>query len=101
MWSSFEKERGKLPCAPLTPFEFSRSLLSLFLQHLSRRSAGTLALQAELTQVQEAATAVEAACITTVLVTETSAPEASVAWDSVAAHVWDTKDWATLVEKEA
>jgi hypothetical protein len=51
--------------------------------------------------VQEAATAVEAACITTVLVTETSAPEASVAWDSVAAHVWDTKDWATLVEKEA
>jgi hypothetical protein len=51
--------------------------------------------------VQEAATAAEAACITTVLVTETSAPEASVAWDSVAAHVWDLKDWTTLVEKEA
>jgi hypothetical protein len=51
--------------------------------------------------VQEAATAVEATCITTVLVVETSAQEASMAWDSAAARVWDAEDWATLVEKEA
>jgi hypothetical protein len=30
-WSSFENKRGKLACAPLTPFEFSHFLLSLFL----------------------------------------------------------------------
>jgi hypothetical protein len=62
-------------CAPLAPFEFSHSLLSLFLQHLSWGSVGTLALQAELTQVLEAANAVEAAHIAAVLVVENFAQE--------------------------
>jgi hypothetical protein len=58
---------------PLTPFEFSHSLLSLFLQHMSQGSAGTLALQVELTRAWEVATAAEAARVVVVLVTKTSA----------------------------
>jgi hypothetical protein len=60
------KKRGKSACAPLAPFKFSNSLMSLFLQHLSQGRAGMLALQVELSQAREAVASVEAACVTVV-----------------------------------
>jgi hypothetical protein len=49
-------------------------------------------LMAEVARVWEAATAMEAARVTVVLATETSALEAAVVWDSITLHVEDVKD---------
>jgi hypothetical protein len=45
-----KKEKGKLACAFLSPFEFPRIFLSLFLQCLFRGEADTLVLQVESTR---------------------------------------------------
>jgi hypothetical protein len=58
-------------------------------------------LQVEVTRVREAAAAMEAASVTVVLVVETSTQEAAAAWDSVALHVDDVEDRATLAGREA
>jgi hypothetical protein len=58
-------------------------------------------LLAEVARVWEAATAMEAARVTVVLATETSALEAAVVWDSITLHVEDVKDQTTLAEREA
>jgi hypothetical protein len=58
-------------------------------------------LQAEVTWAREAATAAEAAHITTILAVEASAYEAVVAWDSATILIKDVEDWTTLVEREA
>jgi hypothetical protein len=68
---------------------------------LSQGSADVLALLAEVTQEQEAATTMEAAHITVVLAVETSAQEAAAAWDNATLHAKDAKDQGTLAEREA
>jgi hypothetical protein len=92
---------GHDSCVPLATFEFSHSLLSLFSQHLSRGSVGTLALQVELTEAREVATVAEAAEVAVVHVAETSAQEAAAVKESAAIHGRDAKDRATLAEREA
>jgi hypothetical protein len=47
------------------------------------------------------AAAVEAARVAAMLAAETSALEATVAWDSITLHVKDAENQATLVEREA
>jgi hypothetical protein len=59
------------------------------------------ALLAEVTRVQEAAAAAEAARVTTMLVVETSAQEAAVARDNATLCVKDVEDQASQVEREA
>jgi hypothetical protein len=58
-------------------------------------------LQAVVTQVQEAATAVEATRAMTILVAETSAHEAVVTQDSAMILIKDVEDHAALAEREA
>jgi hypothetical protein len=58
-------------------------------------------LLAEVTRVSEAATAVKATRVMVVHAAKTVAKEAVVAWDSVALHIKDVKDPATLVERES
>jgi hypothetical protein len=54
---------------------------------------------AEVTQLQEATTNAEAACVMAMLTTETSTQEADVARDSAALRVKDAEDQATLAER--
>jgi hypothetical protein len=51
--------------------------------------------------MRQEATAAEAACVTTVLATETSAQETAMVQDSTALCVKDAKDWVALVERAA
>jgi hypothetical protein len=73
----------------------------LSLQLLSRRSADVPVLLVEVTRAREAAAAVEAARVTTVLAAETSAQEAAVVRVSAALHVKDAKDPTNVTEREA
>jgi hypothetical protein len=57
-------------------------------------------LPVEVTQAREAATTTEATRITTMLVAETSALEASAAWDNTTLRVKYAEFQATLVEQE-
>jgi hypothetical protein len=59
------------------------------------------ALQAEVTQAQKAALAVEANHIAVVLTIEISAQEAAAAQDSFTIRVKDAEGWATLAKREA
>jgi hypothetical protein len=59
------------------------------------------ALLAEVTQVQETAIAVEAACATTMLTAEISAREDVVVRDSATFRVKNAEDWAALAVREA
>jgi hypothetical protein len=63
-------------------FDFPHSILSLFLQDLSHGSSYMHALWAEVTRAWEADAVAEAACVTMVLVVETSTQEAATARDS-------------------
>jgi DNA topoisomerase IA len=85
---------------PLVSFEFPHSLLSLFVQHLSQGNTNTPTLQAEVTQAREVAAAVEAPHVMVKLAVETSAQEATAAWDSIMIRVKDAEDRATLAERE-
>jgi hypothetical protein len=58
-------------------------------------------LLAEVTQAWEVAAAAEATRIAVVIAVETSAQEATVAWDSTTLRVKDAKDEAALAEREA
>jgi hypothetical protein len=58
-------------------------------------------LQVEVTQAWEAATAVKAAHVATVLSTDTLPQEAAAAWDSAAILDKDVEDPAALVERKA
>jgi hypothetical protein len=58
------------------------------------------ALLAEVTQVQEATAAMEAARVAVVLATEASTREAAAVWDSTALRVEEVEGWATLAERE-
>jgi hypothetical protein len=58
------------------------------------------ALLAEVTQVQEAIAAMEAAHVAVVLATEASTREAAAVWDSAALRVEEVEGWATLAERE-
>jgi hypothetical protein len=58
-------------------------------------------LLAEVTRAREAAATVEASHVAAVLVTETSAWEATMAWESIIAHVKDVEDRATLAKRVA
>jgi hypothetical protein len=59
------------------------------------------ALQAEVTRAREAATDVEATRVMATLAAETSAREATAAWDGIALRIKDVEDWATLAKREA
>jgi hypothetical protein len=54
----------------------------------------------EVTRVREAAAAVEATCVVAMFAVETFAWDAAVAQETIALHVKDAEDWATLVEFE-
>jgi hypothetical protein len=58
------------------------------------------ALLAEVTLVQEATAAMEAARVAVVLATEASAREAAAVWDSAALRVEEVEGRATLAERE-
>jgi hypothetical protein len=58
-------------------------------------------LLAEVTRAREAAATVEASHVAAVLVTETSAWEVTMAWESIIAHVKDVEDRATLAKRVA
>jgi hypothetical protein len=55
----------------------------------------------EVTRAREAAAIAEAARVVMVLAAETSAQEATVAWESTATLIRDAEDRATLAEREA
>jgi hypothetical protein len=74
---------------------------ALFLQLFSRGNMDVPELLAEVTQAREATIVAEAARIVAMLVVETSAREASAAWDSATLHVRDAVDRAALAEREA
>jgi hypothetical protein len=84
---------------PPAPFEFSPSLMSLLLQHLSRDSVNVLTLPAQVKWAWEIATAAEATRVMVVLAAETSAQEAIVAQDNVVILVQDAEDRASLAER--
>ena len=77
-----------LACLWLPPRSLIPSYV-LFLQHLSQGSADVPMLLAEVTQAWEVAAAAEATRIAVVIAVETSAQEATVAWDSAALRVKD------------
>jgi hypothetical protein len=56
---------------------------------------------AEVTQVQEAATATESTHVMAMLAAETSARDVAIAQDSTILHLKDAEDWVALVEREA
>jgi hypothetical protein len=56
---------------------------------------------AEVTRAQEVAAAAEAACVTTMLVVDTSTREAAVVQDNTTLCVKGVKDRAALAEREA
>jgi hypothetical protein len=56
---------------------------------------------AEVTQVQEAATATESTRVMAMLAAETSARDVAIAQDSTILHLKDAEDWVALVEREA
>jgi hypothetical protein len=58
-------------------------------------------LWVEMTWARVAANAVEADHVATILVVETSAQEAAVAWDSATLRVKDADDRSTMAEREA
>jgi hypothetical protein len=80
---------------------FSHFSCVLFPQLLSQGGMDVPALLAEVTWMWEAATAVEVVRAIAMLTTKTSTWDFVVAQDSVALHVTDAKDWATLIEREA
>jgi hypothetical protein len=73
----------------------------LFPQLLSQGSMDVPALLAEVARPQEVAIAAEATRATAMLPAKTSAWEVVATRDSVALHVRDAEDRATLAEREA
>jgi hypothetical protein len=88
-----------LPALQWLPPCFFISHVFLFSQLLSQGSTDVPAFLAEVTQLQEATTNAEAACVMAMLTTETSTQEADVARDSAALRVKDAEYQATLAER--
>jgi hypothetical protein len=94
------EQRQNLACIPMASCTLFNSSCVLFLQLLSWGGADVPALLAEVTEAQEAVTAVEATHVMAMPTVETCAREATAARDSAALRVTDAKDQAALAERE-
>jgi hypothetical protein len=95
------KERQNIACNPMASSALFHSSCVLFPQLLCWGSLDVPAVLAEVTRAQEVAAAAEAACVTAMLVVDTSTREAAVVQDNTTLCVKGVKDRAALAEREA
>jgi hypothetical protein len=100
--SIWERQNEKiLPISPTASSVLTCFFRILLPKLLSHGSIDVIVLSAEVAWAQEAIATAEAACAAAMLVTETSAQEAAMVWNSVDHHIKGAKDGAALAQREA